>query len=94
MQNQESGSNYESGVSRLDLLFLRILFFFKQEQNVLMTHFRYIGMSRAYTKGLATELKAESQTPAKTEVYEHIFSLSLKHDHLRFHADMGFADFS
>ena len=34
-------------------------------QKVLMTHFRYVGMSRAYTKGLATELKAASHTPVK-----------------------------
>ena len=32
-----------------------------------MTPLRYVGMSKAYTKGLATELNAESQTPATIE---------------------------
>ena len=36
-------------------------------QKVLMTHFRYAGISRAYTKGLATELKAASQSPKESD---------------------------
>ena len=56
---------------------LGFLFFFTHGQKVLMMHFRYVGMSRAYTKGLATELKAESQTPGRRENY----NLALQHKH-------------
>ena len=38
---------------------------FAHGQKVSMTHFRYVGMSRAYTNGLATELNAANHTPGK-----------------------------
>ena len=38
-----------------------------------MTHFRYVGMRKAYTKGLATELKDDNQTP-KIEIKFQTFS--------------------
>ena len=65
------GSPHYAGdvFSPLLLLFLWLLFSVRHGQNVLMTHFRYVGMSNAYTKGLATELNAESQTPARTEAW-------------------------
>ena len=48
-----------------------VLFFTTHGKNVLMTQFRYVGISRAYTNGFATELNAESQTPAMIERHEH-----------------------
>ena len=42
---------------------------FTHGQKVLMTHFRYVGMSKAYTKGLAAELKDDNQTPGRWNVY-------------------------
>ena len=34
-----------------------------QGQKVFITHFLYVGISRAYTNGLAVELKEDNQTP-------------------------------
>ena len=40
---------------------------------VFMTHFRYVGMRRAYTNGLATELKAANHTAGiKSKVCDQI----------------------